>query len=353
VSLVEDNFVLVVDTNNKAIRQIDLSNESVWTIPLPEMNYPVGIDFNPTDKKVYWTDLRGDVIKRSNLDGTSEEIVTSLHSGSYLFGLAIDMVSGLMYFTEGGADIIAAVTLDGRQHFTLVTEDMDQPQEIALDLERGLMFWTDNGQPPRIEKAAMDGTQRVVVITFDFDTSPTGLTIDNNGGRLYWCDSYTHKIRSVLVDGSDMSIVVENSGTTYYKIAFLADNLYFSAVSESYISKVSLSDTPRTSVQVGPAVFDSPTGITAYRRRELTNDNCPQVHNERKGEILSPGYPGYVNNVYCMITIHMDNPDKKEHVIRLYVEDFDLQDKYDYLVIANNRFSSLQAHSSYSGTNST
>ncbi|KAK2161571.1 hypothetical protein NP493_1573g00022 [Ridgeia piscesae] len=177
------------------------------------MNYPVGIDFNPTDKKVYWTDLRGDVIKRSNLDGTSEEIVKSLHSGSYLFGLAIDMVSGLVYFTEGGADIIAAVTLDGRQHFTLVTEDMDQPQEIALDLERGLMFWTDNGQPARIEKAAMDGTHR---------------------GRLYWCDSYTHKIRSVLVDGSDMSIVVENSGTTYYKIAFLADNLYFSAVSERY-----------------------------------------------------------------------------------------------------------------------
>ena len=47
------------------------------------------------------------------------------------------MVSGLMYFTEGGADIIAVVALDSRQHFTLVSEDMDQPQEIALDLERG------------------------------------------------------------------------------------------------------------------------------------------------------------------------------------------------------------------------
>ena len=47
------------------------------------------------------------------------------------------MVSGLVYFTEGGADIIAAVTLDGRQHFTLVTEDMDEPQDIVLDLDRG------------------------------------------------------------------------------------------------------------------------------------------------------------------------------------------------------------------------
>ena len=81
VGLVEDNFVLVVDTNNKAIRQIDLSTESVWTIPSLEMNYPVGIDFNPTDRKVYWTDLRGDAIKRVNLNGTSEEIVSSLHSG--------------------------------------------------------------------------------------------------------------------------------------------------------------------------------------------------------------------------------------------------------------------------------
>ena len=60
-----------------------------------------------------------------------------LFSGSFLVGLAIDMVSGLVYFTEGGADIIAAVTLDGRQHFTLVTEDMDEPQDIVLDLERG------------------------------------------------------------------------------------------------------------------------------------------------------------------------------------------------------------------------
>ena len=47
------------------------------------------------------------------------------------------------------------------------------------------MYWTDNGQPARIEKAAMDGTNRSVVITFDFDTSPTGLTIDSNGWLLF------------------------------------------------------------------------------------------------------------------------------------------------------------------------
>ena len=57
-----------------------------------------------------------------------------------------------------------------------------------------------------------------------------------------------------------------------------------------------------------------------------------------------------------MITIHVDNPDQKEHIIRWYVEDFDLQDKHDYLVIGNNKHSGLsnmQAYNTYSGTDST
>ena len=60
-----------------------------------------------------------------------------IFSGSFLFGLAIDMVSGLVYYTEGGADIIAVMTLDGKYQFTLISEDMDQPQDIALDPPRG------------------------------------------------------------------------------------------------------------------------------------------------------------------------------------------------------------------------
>ena len=86
LGLVEDNFLLVVDTNNKSIHQIDLAGGSIWKIPLAEeMNYPVGVAFNPTDTKLYWTDLRGDVIKRSNLNGTDEETITSLHIGDVTF----------------------------------------------------------------------------------------------------------------------------------------------------------------------------------------------------------------------------------------------------------------------------
>ena len=45
-----------------------------------------------------------------------------------------------------------------------------------------LMYWTDWGNPAKIEVAAMDGTQRKVLINLSGKTSwPNGLTIDTTG----------------------------------------------------------------------------------------------------------------------------------------------------------------------------
>ncbi|KAI0211988.1 hypothetical protein LSAT2_003133 [Lamellibrachia satsuma] len=328
-----------------------------------------------------------------NLNGTDEETITSLHIGSFLFGLAIDMVSGLVYYTEGGADIIAAMTLDGKYQFTLISEDMDQPQDIALDPPRGMMYWSDKGQIAKIEKAAMDGTHRSNVITFDFTSVPIGLAIDSEGERLFWCDAYTNTIRSVLFDGSHMQVLISSPGLQLYGIAFLAENVYFTALQKSYVSKIHLSDASPTAEQVGPAAFNLASGITAYRRQLRTNGfevnstcshrnggcehlclatpdgpkcacqdgfisgkecspptyQCPQVYNSKKGHIRSPGYPGYRNNVYCLIIVHMNNTDNREKILQLYVEDFNLQAKYDYLVIGSNKFagSGLEQHFKY------
>ncbi|KAK2161572.1 hypothetical protein NP493_1573g00011 [Ridgeia piscesae] len=274
LGLVEDNFLLVVDTNNGTIHQLDLSDESIWQLPLSEMNYPVAVQFNPTDRKVYWTELRENIIKSSYLNGTDEKTISTLHRGSFLVGLAIDMVSGLVYFTEGGADIIAAVTLDGRQHFTLVTEDMDEPQDIVLDLERGMMYWTDKGESPRIEKASMNGNDRSLVIDFEFRAVPVGLAIDSNGERLFWCDASLDKIQSIsLSDGQKTSVIMHlySPGLQHFGIALLGDNLYFTGVRKNYVSRINVKDSSPIAVRVGPSNFNMSSGITAYRSTRRTN----------------------------------------------------------------------------------
>ncbi len=50
-----------------------------------------------------------------------------------------------------------------------------------------LMFWTDWGSYPRIERAHLDGSGRVAIVSNNLDY-PNGLAIDYELERLYWCD---------------------------------------------------------------------------------------------------------------------------------------------------------------------
>ena len=83
-AMVQDNFLLVTDSRKKAIFQIDLIAGSAWKIPLARLNSPIAVVFDPVESKIYWTDVTDKVIKRSNLDGTQEQVVKSLQSRKYL-----------------------------------------------------------------------------------------------------------------------------------------------------------------------------------------------------------------------------------------------------------------------------
>ena len=81
--MVHDNFLLVTDSGKKGVFQIDLLAGSAWKIPLPRLNNPIAVVFDPVESKIYWTDVQDKVIKTSNLDGTQEQIVKTLHRRKY------------------------------------------------------------------------------------------------------------------------------------------------------------------------------------------------------------------------------------------------------------------------------
>ena len=96
LGLVEDNFLVVADTDDKSLYQIDLSDGSSWKIPVTEMNYPVAVAYNHVDTRVYWIDVRDEIVKRSFLNGTGEEIISVLHTGDVvvLFSSYIVILTG-------------------------------------------------------------------------------------------------------------------------------------------------------------------------------------------------------------------------------------------------------------------
>ena len=59
------------------------------------------------------------------------------------------------------------------------------------------MYWTDWGEHPKIERANLDGTDRVVLLNSSLGW-PNGLAIDYAAGKLYWGDAKTDKIEVCL-----------------------------------------------------------------------------------------------------------------------------------------------------------
>lgn len=55
------------------------------------------------------------------------------------------------------------------------------------------MYWTDWGEVPKIERADLDGMERVVMVNTSLGW-PNGLALDYDERRIYWGDAKTDKI---------------------------------------------------------------------------------------------------------------------------------------------------------------
>lgn len=105
------------------------------------------------------------------------------------------------------------------------------PLQLCMCLRlRRLMFWSDWGEVPKIERAGMDGdpaTRQVIVSTRVF--WPNGLAVDFDSGRLYWADGKYNYIHSANVDGSDRSEIVADSQQLPHPFALtmFRDSLYW------------------------------------------------------------------------------------------------------------------------------
>ena len=72
------------------------------------------------------------------------------------------------------------------------------------------MYWTDWGESAVIERAAMDGKDREVIVHQNL-TWPNGLAIDYEMERLYWADAGTKTIEYADLDGNNRKVItIEN-----------------------------------------------------------------------------------------------------------------------------------------------
>ena len=72
------------------------------------------------------------------------------------------------------------------------------------------MYWSDWGKKPKIERANLDGTDRLVLVDSNLGW-PNGLAVDMLGGRLYWGDAKTDHIETADLLGGDRRVLVSEN----------------------------------------------------------------------------------------------------------------------------------------------
>ncbi|XP_041633656.1 low density lipoprotein receptor a [Cheilinus undulatus] len=189
-------------TNRHEVRKMTL-DKSEYTRVIPRLKNVVAVDMNMASKEIYWSDISHKKIYKAPMDSADDTShhSTLINNGTDApEGIAFDWVHGNLYWTDSIRSSISVVTADGSRRKTLFRRNLSKPRAIVVDPHRNFIYWTDWGNPAKIEKAGLNGGDRTALVTDNIEW-PNGITLDLLNQRLYWVDSKLHTLSSIDVQG--------------------------------------------------------------------------------------------------------------------------------------------------------
>ncbi|PAV62586.1 hypothetical protein WR25_26419 isoform C [Diploscapter pachys] len=189
----------------------------------------IAIAWDSVTDRIYWSDIREKKIFSATRNGTDVKIFIG-EGLDITEGIALDWVGRNLYWVDSSLNTIEVANLENpAARALLVHENVSQPRGIAVDPRKGLMFWTDWGQNPKIERANMDGSDRTVIV----DTKiywPNTIALDFTTDRVYFADSKLDYIDFVSYDGTGRTQVLCSPKLVQHPhaLAIFEDFVYYS-----------------------------------------------------------------------------------------------------------------------------
>ncbi|XP_030743400.1 low-density lipoprotein receptor-related protein 5 [Echinops telfairi] len=222
-------------------------------LPLHGLRNVKAVDYDPLDKFLYWVDGRQN-IKRAKDDGTQPSILTASGQGQnpdrQPHDLSIDAYSRTLFWTCEASNTINVHRLSGEAMGVVLRGDRDRPRAIVVNSERGYLYFTNlQEHTAKIERAALDGTEREVLFTTGL-IRPVALVVDNALGKLFWVDADLKRIESCDLSGANRLTLADAHIVQPVGLAVLGGHLYWADRQQQMIERVDkTSGEQRTRVQ--------------------------------------------------------------------------------------------------------
>lgn len=149
---------------------------------------------------------------RARLDGYNVTLLAVLNN-TRVTALAADASTGLLYravYSSQGARI-ESFFLNGTVVSVLVDTNLHRVNALAVHPFRRLLFWSDAGEWPHIERFDLETKERRTIV-HDELFQVSDLTLDLERDLVYWCDLGTARIERARLDGTRRTSIVLNKG---------------------------------------------------------------------------------------------------------------------------------------------
>lgn len=196
-----------------------------FIIPEGGVFTPKQLQLEKRTGKIYWADREGMRVMRANLDVSHVETLIQTGEGeadrhdpsNWCAGVAVDPIRGQLYWTQKGAgdcgngrifrasiEMPRGQTPANRRDFELLFAGLPEPIDLELDLDHGMLYWTDRGTLPRgntVSRTPIEGNlMREIVLGHLMEG--VGLALDVRGDRMFLTD-LGGSIHSVHLNGTD------------------------------------------------------------------------------------------------------------------------------------------------------
>lgn len=209
-----------------------------------------------------------------------------------------------------------------------------------------LMFWTDWGETPKIERAYMDGnlSSRTIIVNNDNIFWPNDLSIDYETETIYWIDGKLCFIDRIDYDGKNRKRILKNAMFQYpFGLTHISTKLYWTdwQTWKMYMYDQSNAEKPKEILHSDFVpndlhIWDARKQPMLPHPCENNNGNCSHLC------LLTPVSPGYtcgcpigvklLDNLTCsdgsqeililarrteICVIYLDSPDHSHKVLAL------------------------------------
>ncbi|XP_034035937.1 low-density lipoprotein receptor-like isoform X2 [Thalassophryne amazonica] len=160
---------------------------------------------------LYWAWQGQGSIFRISLDGKSQDDVLLLKVQGSVSSLAVDWIHQLLYWTSMDKGSVNIALLHSSTHHRRLITGLDEPSAITVEPLQGFVFWAESGSSPKIERASLDGQNRMALVTSSI-RRPVALSLDMPRQLLYWADEGMRSISRVNFNGYHRKTVIESNG---------------------------------------------------------------------------------------------------------------------------------------------